>query len=135
MRIDCDSLDFGLECYDPSSLEERNRLKSSKLVKDLLKINNKMEPRRNYMVISMNVFNLLEYHDRFEHIKLSSKKEIGPLTLVGYIGGLDCYVDLNMKHNNILLHYDKQVIRNLRLESILDDSNIIDDEVEIEVII
>ena len=83
--------------------------------------------------MSMNVFNLLEQHDRFEHLNFLGK-EMNALTLVGSINGLDCYLDLNMKNNNILLHYDKQVARDLKLESILGkDKNI--DELEIEVIL
>lgn len=130
MRIDCNEIPIGIS----ENRFELQKLKSGKLVKDLMSINNKMEPKRNYMIVSMNVFNILECHDRFEYSKFG-KKEIGSLTLVGSIGGLDCYLDLNLKSNNILLYYNKQIARNLKLESILDDSDVIDDEIEIEVIV
>lgn len=130
MRIDCTKIPMGVS----RSRIGLHKLKSGKLVKDLMIINNKMEPKRNYMIVSMNVFNILESHNKFEHLNLLGKNEIGPLTLVGHIGGLDCYVDLHMKSNNILLQYDKQVARDLKLESILGKDKDID-ELEIEVIL
>jgi hypothetical protein len=130
MRIDCNEITIGIS----ESKFELQRLKSGKLVKSLIDINSKMEPKRNYMIVSMNVFNILELHDRFEHLNLLGK-EIESITLVGCISGLDCYVDLHMGNNNILLHYNKQVARNLKLESILDDNKFIDDSIEIEVIL
>ena len=87
------------------------------------------------MIMSMNVFNLLEHHDHFEHLNLLGKKEMDSITLVGSISGLDCYIDLNMESNNILLYYNKQIARDIKLKSILDGNVVIDDEVEIEVIL
>ena len=132
MRIDCNNIPLGLS----TNINDLNKLKSGKLVRSLLEINEKMEPRRNYMVMSMNVFNIIEHHDNFEHKNLLGlKKELTALTLVGNLCGLDCYIDIHMKSNNILLFYDKQIARNLKLESLLDNNKFIEEKVEIEVIL
>jgi len=131
MRIDCNEIPIGIS----ESRFELNKLKSGKLVRGIIDINEKMEPKRNYMIMSMNVFNLLEHHDHFEHLNLLGKKEMDSITLVGSISGLDCYIDLNMESNNILLYYNKQIARDIKLKSILDGNVVIDDEVEIEVIL
>lgn len=131
MRIDCNEIPIGVS----ESRFELNKLKSGKLVRGIIDINEKMEPKRNYMIMSMNVFNLLEHHDHFEHLNLLGKKEMDAITLVGSISGLDCYIDLNMESNNILLYYNKQIARDIKLKSILDGNVVIDDEVEIEVIL
>ena len=38
MTINCSNLNFGLDCYVPSSLSEQNKLKSGKLVRELIDI-------------------------------------------------------------------------------------------------
>lgn len=132
MRIDCNGIPLGIS----TSVYELNKLKSGKLVRNLMEINDKMEPRRNYMVMSMNVFNIIEHHDNFDHKNLLGlKKELTALTLVGSLCGLDCYIDLHMKNNNILLFYDKQISRNLKLETLLDNNKLIEEKVEIKVIL
>ena len=53
MTINCNNLNFGLDCYVPSSLSEQNKLKSGKLVRELIDINKELEIKRNYMIISI----------------------------------------------------------------------------------
>ena len=137
MTINCNNLNFGLDYYVPSSINEQNRLKSSKLVKELIDINEELEHKRNYMIIPMNVFNLLELHDKFENCNLF--ESIIPngdnLYLVGRIYNFDCYLDLHMMSDTILLHYDKQSMRDVKIESILNDKNLDSDAIKIDVIL
>jgi hypothetical protein len=132
MRIDCNDIPLGIS----TSIYELNKLKSGKLVNGLLEINGKVEPRRNYMITSMNVFNIIEHHDNFEHKNLLGlTKELSALVLVGNLCGLDCYIDLHMVDNNILLFYDKQIARDLKLDALLDGVSFSEEKVEIEVIL
>ncbi len=128
MIINCNDIDIGIS----KSLNGLHKLKSNKLVKDLVEISN-MEPKRSYMVTSMNVFNIIENHNNFEPRYLDKKNELTSINLVGSILGIDCYVDLYMKDDNILLYYDKQYARDLKIESILDGVPVKDEKIEIKV--
>jgi len=135
MKIDCTKLNFGLECYVPSSMNEVNKLKSSKLVREIVNINNELEPRRNYMIISMNIFNILELSEKFEHLNLLGRKDKDCLYLVGRIYDIDCYLDLQMMEDTILLSWDKQRARELKLESLLNGSDTDMSRLKIDVIL
>lgn len=135
MKIDCANLNFGLGCYVPSSLSEQNKLKSGKLVKEIVDINNNLEPKRNFMIVSMNIFNILELNDKFEHLNLLGIKDDNFLYLVGRIYDIHCYIDLHMMEDTILLSWDKQRARELKLESLLNNNNTNLDQLKIDVIL
>lgn len=134
MTINCSNLNFGLDCYVPSSMNEQNRLKSGRLVKELTDINEELDPKRNYMIVSMNIFNTIEHHDKFEHLNLLGRKSDG-VYLVGRISNFDCYLDLHMMSDTILLHYDKQSMRDMKIESILNNKKVDSDAIKIDVIL
>ena len=140
MTINCCEIRLGdLSGYVPSSLSELNKLKAGKLVKELREINKEYEPKRNFMVMSMNVFNTLEHHDKFEHKNLlglafENKKE-SRIYLVGKIYDIDCYIDLHMMSDTILLSWDKQRAREIKLESLLNDNNKDLEQLKIDVIL
>lgn len=114
-----------IHCNVPYGIAETDfelmKLKSGVLVKDIKKMN-KDEPKRHYMIVSMNILNILETHDNFEHTHFG-KLEMECITLVGRIADLDCYVDLHMKDNMILLHWDKQTMRDMKISKILGESS------------
>lgn len=135
MTINCCEIRLGdLSGYVPSSLSELNKLKAGKLVKELREINKEYEPKRNFMVMSMNVFNTLEHHDKFEHLNLLGRKS-GGVYLVGRIYEIDCYIDLHMMEDTILLSWDKQRAREMKLESLLNDSKKDLQQLKIDVIL
>ena len=132
MKIDCNDIPLGIV----NSRYELDKLKSGKLVNGLLEINEKVEPRRNYIITSMSVFNIIEHHDNFVHKNLLGlTKELSALVLVGNLCGLDCYIDLHMRDNSILLFYDKQISRDLKLDALLDGVGFCEEKVEIKVIL
>ena len=120
--------------YVPSSLSEVNKLKAGKLVRELKEISDRYEPKRNFMIMSMNVFNTLEHHDKFEHLNLLGRKS-GGVYLVGRIYEIDCYIDLHMMEDTILLSWDKQRAREMKLESLLNDSKKDLQQLKIDVIL
>lgn len=135
MTINCSQIGIeDLAGYIPSSLSEVSKIKASKLVRELNEISNKYEPKRNFMVMSMNVFNTLEHHDKFEHLNLLGRKSDG-VYLVGRVYEIDCYIDLHMMEDTIILSWDKQRARDLKLESLLNDSKKDLQQLKIDVII
>jgi hypothetical protein len=65
----------------------------------------------------MTVYNILEYNDSFMSVKYESN-ENGPV-LVGIVGEFKCYLDIHLPPNEILVSWDKQTSRDVKLESIL----------------
>lgn len=123
MWIDCNNIEIDFTI--PNTSFSLNKLKSAKLVKEIKEVNDSFIPRRNFMVMSMNIFNLLEHHDKFEHRNLLgiNNTEQNTLYPVGRIYEIDCYVDIHMMEDTILLSWDKQISRELKLESLLNDNN------------
>jgi hypothetical protein len=64
----------------------------------------------------MTVYNILEFNDNFLSVKYESGD--GPV-LVGTIGEFKCYLDIYLPPNEILVSWDKQTSRDVKLESIL----------------
>jgi hypothetical protein len=133
MIINCNDIDLDFIPHTNFSL---NKLKSGKLVKEIRKISESFSPKRNFMVMSMSIFNLLEQHDKFEHKSLNIKiDEVYGLYLVGRIFEIDCYIDLSMVDNNILLSWDKQRSREIKLDSLLNNNYKDLEDLKIDIII
>ena len=127
--IDCNDAPFNKSW----KLLDIIKSKSNKLVYGIMKIDKEMLIPRNYMIVSMGIFNILEHHYSFKR-PVNPLKKIESLTLVGTILGMDCYVDLYTSSDEVLLYYNKQIARDLKLKSILDEV-VFDEVVKIEVII
>lgn len=105
--------------------------KTDELVKDLFlidSINN-----RSYMIISMNIFNLISNDHRFETLQITN--EIDGLTLIGKFMYMDCYLDIYAHSDTIRLNYDLRSIRNYKINEIFKRGKINTSELKIEVII
>ena len=98
------------------SYRDEYRVKGNKLLTELNRINIKMSTKHNYIIIPMTVYNILEFNDNFLSVKYESGD--GPV-LVGPIGYFKCYLDIHLPPNEILVSWDKQTSRDVKLESIL----------------
>lgn len=87
---------------------------------------------RSYMIISMNIFNLISNDHRFESLEITN--EIDSLVLVGKFMFMNCYLDI-YSSDVIKLNYDLRSIRNYKINNILSKNKIDTSELKIEVII
>jgi hypothetical protein len=109
------------------------KLKSGKLIRELININKLRTWKMNYLIIPPSILSIIELHQYFyPHGKVES--ELEGLFQIGKIAEFDCYVDLYMDSKTIILQCDKQALRELRLESILDGESSEDDQIKIKVI-
>jgi hypothetical protein len=115
MKIDLNDIPIGIA----ETEFELNRLKSSKICKDISNINN----GRNYLIVPMSVYNILECHSLFIGSRIDNPTSIFK---VGEIMGFDVYVDLYLK-NEIILSTDKQQMRENKINSILENTELIND--------
>lgn len=97
------------------------RVKSVKLLTALNRLNNKMSRKYNYIIIPMSVYNIIECCDDFKPSFYDNKEG---LKKVGFIGEFECYLDIHLKSDEIILSWDKATSREIKIESILSGSNI-----------
>jgi hypothetical protein len=112
MEIDLTDIPIG---YTENYVDEY-KLKSSKLIKDINSINSKMVKKYNYMIIPIYIYNIIEFDDRFKPSKIN---DIEVLRNVGSIGDVECYLDIYLPPDEIIMSWDKKTSRDVKLESIL----------------
>lgn len=128
MEIDLSRMPLG----QVDSLYDLDRMKAGYIMKDINNLNNSCEIKYNYMIIPMHVYNILEHHPSFLSKKIKDSEPDG-LWNVGSIFGYECYLDMYMSPDQISVFYDKQITRDLKIDSIL-DGRVIPDKVDITII-
>ena len=81
------------------------QLKSSKLFKEINSINSKMNKKYNYIIIPMPIYNIIECDTRFRPASISEGLD---LRKVGTIGDIECYLDIYLPPDRIIISWDKQ---------------------------
>jgi hypothetical protein len=112
---------------------ELMKLKSGKLIRELININKLRTWKMNYLIIPPSILSIIELHQYF-YPSGKVESDLEGLFQIGKIAEFDCYVDLYMDSKTIILQCDKQVLRELRLESILCGESSEDDEIKIKII-
>jgi hypothetical protein len=111
---------------------ESMRLKSNKLVKEIQyhKISENLD--HNFMIIPMSIFNIIECNQHFKHSHINAAMDLGIL-YVGDLLGFKCYLDITQPSDTITLSYDKSIMRDNKIESILNNEKI-KEEIDITVL-
>ena len=112
MEIDLTDIPGG---YSESYMDEY-RLKSGKLFKDINSINSEMVKKYNYIIIPMSIYNIIECDDRFKPSQISVESD---LRKVGLIGDIECYLDIYLPPDQIIISWDKQTARDVKIDNIL----------------
>ena len=92
------------------------QLKSSKLFKEINSINSKMNKKYNYIIIPMPIYNIIECDTRFRPASISEGLD---LRKVGTIGDIECYLDIYLPPDRIIISWDKQTARDVKIDNIL----------------
>lgn len=127
MIIDLTQIPIGISKTD----KELSILKSAKLVSELINLNKGRKYNLNCITIPPSILSILESHQYFYTYNLSNEME-SPI-LIGKIVGYECYIDLCLPPNIIIVNCDGQLIREIKIDSILDKQKE-EFEYEIEVI-
>lgn len=120
MEVDLTNVGIGHEL----SNYDLNILKSGHLYQKIKETSN--EYKFNWIIMSVDVFNILELCSTFKHDKVDNIMNEG-IYSVGFLGEYECYVDLYSPSNSLIIKYDKQLSRDNKLKIILDDCNIINE--------
>lgn len=112
-------IDISTNSYSHLSYKDEYKVKGNKLLTELNRMNIKMSIKHNYIIMSMTVYNILEFNDNFTPV-IYEPNENGPV-LVGSIGEFECYLDIHLPPNEIIVSWDKETSRDVKLNSILND--------------
>jgi hypothetical protein len=111
----------------PNGIAETNyenmRLKSNKLIKEVQFYRNSENLDHNFMIIPMSIFNIIECNQNFKHSHIDATMSSGIL-YVGDLLGFRCYLNMHQPSDTITLSYDKSIMRDNKIDSILNDDKL-----------
>lgn len=110
---------------------ELAKLKSNKLITEIVMQRNKTG--QNFMIVPMSIYNILEANDSFKFARLESLMSEELLRHMGTINGIEIYLDLFSPSDTIILRYDKSIMRDNKIDVILNNSEL-KKEIEITVL-
>jgi hypothetical protein len=112
---------------------EFRKLKSNKLMTEI----NKKKQEQNFMIIPMSIYNILETNSSFVYPTndsfLTNNKDEELLRFVGSIYHIDVYLDILAPPDSITLSYDKSIMRDNKIDAILNNEEL-KEEIEITVL-
>jgi hypothetical protein len=112
---------------------EFRKLKSNKLMTEI----NKKKQEQNFMIIPMSIYNILETNSSFVYPTndsfLTTNKDEELLRFVGSIYHIDVYLDILAPPDSITLSYDKSIMRDNKIDAILNNEEL-KEEIEITVL-
>ena len=77
------------------------------------------------LIISINILNILEMDERFINTESFFN---GDIFKAGDICGFECYVDIYMIHDEILISYKKDKIRDNKIDYLLNNKNLVEEK-------
>lgn len=96
--------------------------KKSKIIIDrLLKYSN----NEYILIFSINILNIIEVDSRFDSSDIYFEFITDDIFKVGSICGFECYVDIYMIHDEILISYKKDKIRDNKIDYLLNSENLL----------
>jgi hypothetical protein len=110
---------------------ELTQLKSNRLIKEVVMQRNKTG--QNFMIVPMSIYNILDVNHSFKFTALNSLMNEDTLRHMGSIYGIEVYLDLFSPSDTIILRYDKSVMRDNKIDAILNNDKL-KEEIEITVL-
>lgn len=110
---------------------EVSKLKSSVLIKEVIRQRN--QTGHNFMIVPMSIYNHLVANDKFIYASLDEGKDTDSLRHMGRIMDIEVYLDLLSPSDTIILKFDKHIMRDNKLEAILNEGEL-KGEIEITVL-
>jgi hypothetical protein len=101
--------------------------KSKQLI-DIIRSINK-ETNMNQLILSPPLLTIIECSKDFNHFVTMNVNYLESPILMGFISNINCYIDLRISLTNIIFKHDKNKIRDIKINSIIDN---IEDQYEIK---
>lgn len=78
--------------------------------------------RYNYLIVPISILNILDQDSRFQY---SPFGEVYGLTKVGNFMWYEVYLDVLIPPNEILIYCDKSIMRDNKIDFLLDDTELL----------
>jgi hypothetical protein len=95
-----------------------NSFTAIKLLAELNRINLKMKNKYNFIIVPISIYNIIEPCRLFQ-----SKPEIlnsnTGLRDIGFFGNFECYLDIYLPSDEILLLWNKSIERDMKINNLL----------------
>lgn len=104
---------------------ERNVLLSGYVYNNIINVNREKRNKFNYLIVSVNVYNILENHQKFRRSDSTNPKD--GIYFVGSLAEFDVYADVFADPNTVLLQYDKQERRDKRIDLLLNEKDFVEE--------
>ena len=125
------TIDLSVNHIDIANYTYEYKLKSVRLLTALNRLNINMTKKYNYIIMPMSVYNIIECCDNFKSIKYDVDN-ISNLKKVGFLGDFECYLDIYLNKNEIIVSWDKATSRDVKINNLFLDQQ--ESEKTIEVI-
>lgn len=110
---------------------EMAQLKSNKLIKEIVMQRNKTG--QNFMIVPMSIYNILEANKSFKFAPIESLMKEEGLRFMGWVSGIEVYLDLLSPSDTIILKYDKSIMRDNKIDALLNGDKL-KEEIEITIL-
>lgn len=123
-------IDLSINNNDYSNYAHEYKIKSARLLTALNRLNISMDKKYNYIIVPMSVYNIIECCEYFKSTKYDHENHSN-LKKVGFIGDFECYLDIYLKSNEILVSWDKSTSRDIKIESLFTNKIISEKIIEV----
>jgi hypothetical protein len=114
---------------DLSSIIENNYIESYKKKSKIITEKLKKYNNGYILIVPINIFNILQMDDRFiDYEPDIAVAFVTGIYKVGEICGFECYVDIFIKSDEILITYDKLTMRDNKIDYLLNNNNLIEEK-------
>jgi hypothetical protein len=79
------------------------------------------ESKHNYLIVPMRIYNIIQFSHYFKSIYY----DLSGLMHVGYLLDFHVYLDMYIPSDEILISYDKSILRDNKLDAILNGEEMI----------
>ncbi len=126
-------IDLSVTHLDLLNYTYEYKIKSIRLLTALNQLNISMDKKYNYIIMPMSVYNIIECSEHFKSVKYDLENQSN-LKKIGFLGDFECYLDIYLEKNEIIISWDKSTARDIKIDTLLSSSNLIEYEKKIDII-
>lgn len=126
-------IDLSVTHLDLLNYTYEYKIKSIRLLTALNQLNISMDKKYNYIIMPMSVYNIIECSEHFKSVKYDLENQSN-LKKIGFLGDFECYLDIYLEKNEIIISWDKSTARDIKIDNLLSSSNMIECEKKIDII-
>jgi len=126
-------IDLSVTHLDLLNYTYEYKIKSIRLLTALNQLNISIDKKYNYIIMPMSVYNIIECSEHFKSVKYDLENQSN-LKKIGFLGDFECYLDIYLEKNEIIISWDKSTARDIKIDTLLSSSNLIEYEKKIDII-